>query len=156
MLSDGYPDLSPSALAPTPVAMARTIPSGWYTEPRVHDLDREAVMASAWHYLTAVSSLGRPGDAVSGVVAHDRCVVHFDYYYIDAGSEAAREQAEDDQESRHRIQLEDVEICERVQVGLGSRAYDRGRFSVECEEGVHHFQQQLKASYGRWLAQQGA
>jgi hypothetical protein len=30
--------------------------------------------------------------------------------------------------------------------------YDRGRFSVEFEAGVYHFQQLLKQSYRAWLA----
>ena len=37
------------------------------------------------------------------------------------------------------IQLEDIAICEAVQRGLESRSYDRGRYSVERENGVHHF-----------------
>jgi choline monooxygenase len=39
-----------------------------------------------------------------------------------------------------QIQQEDIEICENVQKGLRSSAYDRGRFSVLRENGVHHFQ----------------
>jgi choline monooxygenase len=38
------------------------------------------------------------------------------------------------------IQLEDIALCEAVQVRLHSRTYDRGRFSVQRENGVHHFQ----------------
>ena len=38
------------------------------------------------------------------------------------------------------IQQEDIELCEWVQRGLQSKAYDRGRFSVLRENGVHHFQ----------------
>jgi choline monooxygenase len=37
------------------------------------------------------------------------------------------------------IQVEDVEICEAVQKNLRSRVYDRGRYSVKRENGVHHF-----------------
>jgi choline monooxygenase len=37
------------------------------------------------------------------------------------------------------IQQEDIRICESVQRGLRSRNYDRGRFSVKRENGVHHF-----------------
>ena len=48
-----------------------------------------------------------------------------------------------------------IEICERVQKGLESFAYDRGRFSVECEEGVYHFQCLLKKSYKRFLVENG-
>jgi choline monooxygenase len=39
-----------------------------------------------------------------------------------------------------QIQQEDIEVCEWVWRGLNSRAYDRGRFSVLRENGVHHFQ----------------
>jgi choline monooxygenase len=39
-----------------------------------------------------------------------------------------------------QTQREDVALCEAVQRRLGSRAYDRGRFSVLRENGVHHFQ----------------
>jgi choline monooxygenase len=37
------------------------------------------------------------------------------------------------------IQQEDIRICEAVQRGLNSRYYDKGRFSVKRENGVHHF-----------------
>jgi len=37
------------------------------------------------------------------------------------------------------IQREDIAICESVQRGLRSAHYDRGRFSVKRENGVHHF-----------------
>lgn len=43
------------------------------------------------------------------------------------------------------IQLEDIAICESVQKGLASGAYDAGRFSVLRENGVHHFQQLVHA-----------
>lgn len=80
-------------------------------------------------------------------LAADRCQVIFDYFYEDVTTESARKRAEDDATYAHKIQLEDIEICEHVQRGLASRAYDRGRFSVECEEGVYHFQSLLKNSY---------
>lgn len=38
------------------------------------------------------------------------------------------------------IQGEDIRILERVQEGLRSGSYDRGRFSVRRENAVHHFQ----------------
>jgi len=37
------------------------------------------------------------------------------------------------------IQVEDIDICEAVQKNLRSRIYDRGRYSVKRENGVHHF-----------------
>jgi choline monooxygenase len=39
-----------------------------------------------------------------------------------------------------QTQVEDIALCEAVQVRLRSRRYDRGRFSVRRENGVHHFQ----------------
>ena len=64
----------------------------------------------------------------------------------------ARKLITDDHEYSDKVQQEDIEICERVQEGLSSRAYDRGRFSVTFESGVHHFQQLLKGAYRAWLS----
>ncbi len=82
----------------------------------------------------------------------DACRVAFWYYYDhpDAPGQAAR--IDEDIAYTDSVQQEDREICEQVQRGLGSRAYDRGRFSVEMESGVYHFQQLLKESYRRWRA----
>jgi choline monooxygenase len=38
-----------------------------------------------------------------------------------------------------QIQIEDVAICETVQKNLHSRSYERGRYSVKQEKGVHAF-----------------
>jgi choline monooxygenase len=38
-----------------------------------------------------------------------------------------------------QIQIEDVAICEVVQKNLRSRSYERGRYSVKQEKGVHAF-----------------
>jgi choline monooxygenase len=38
-----------------------------------------------------------------------------------------------------QIQIEDVAICEKVQRNLRSRSYERGRYSVKQEQGVHAF-----------------
>ena len=73
--------------------------------------------------------------------------VIFDYYYDDITSEKAIEIIKEDLDYSDKVQQEDIEICEKVQKGLESSAYDKGRFSVECEEGVYHFQCLLKKSY---------
>ena len=80
----------------------------------------------------------------------DRCRVIFWYYYDDPDGPGRPEQAQRDIEYSDAVQLEDREICQHVQAGLASRAYDRGRFSVEMEGGVYHFQQLLKAAYRGW------
>src|SRR5947207_697240 len=84
-------------------------------------------------------------------VAPDRCKVIFRYYYDDVTSPAALRRIEADVASSHNVQQHGAEICERVQRGLTSRAYEKGRFSVRFEEGVYHFQKLLKTAYRAWL-----
>ena len=81
--------------------------------------------------------------------APDRCSVIFDFYYDDVTSPEALARIADDLAFSDEVQKEDIDICEHVQKGLASRGYDRGRFSPECEEGVHHFQGLIKEAYGR-------
>lgn len=85
-------------------------------------------------------------------VDHEHCRVLFDYYYDDISSPEAQQRIADDITFSDAVQQEDIEICEYVQRGLRSRGYDRGRFSVECEEGVYHFQCLLKETYKNALA----
>lgn len=84
-------------------------------------------------------------------LAADRCRVTFHYFYDDVESPAARKKIEEDLAYSDHVQREDIEICERVQLGLSSRVYDRGRFSVEFEAGVHHFQGLIKNAYREYL-----
>lgn len=86
----------------------------------------------------------------------DRCRVEFGFFYADAAGPAAERAIADDLDYSDRIQREDMDICVHVQRGLGSRAYDRGRFSVDAELGVHHFQDRLKAAYRGWVARPDA
>jgi choline monooxygenase len=67
----------------------------------------------------------------------DRSMAIFEWYLPDKdlNSEAARKSVEFSDE----IQREDMAICEAVQKNLHSRSYQRGRFSVKQEKGVHAF-----------------
>ena len=73
-------------------------------------------------------------------LGHDRTLTVFEWYAADPPADAARDPewtkllAFSDE-----IQAEDIEICESVQRNLRSRVYDRGRYSVKRENGVHHF-----------------
>ncbi len=78
-------------------------------------------------------------------LGRDRCRVVIDFYFAELDGEEARAFAERSVELGHRIQLEDVGICEDVQRGLASRSYSTGRFSVRREVGVHHFHRLLAA-----------
>jgi choline monooxygenase len=48
-----------------------------------------------------------------------------------------------------RVEREDEVVVEGVQKGVKSRFYDRGRFSVAREEGVHHFHQLIANAMGK-------
>lgn len=77
-------------------------------------------------------------------LAIDRTEVIFDFYFDDV-SEAARERNLASIGVGELIQQEDVDICESVQRGLQSRAYDAGRLSVRREAGEHLFHRLLYA-----------
>ena len=82
----------------------------------------------------------------------DRTEVIFDFYFKD-DSVAARQHNLASMEVSDRIQNEDLAICESVQRGLNSRAYNAGRLSVRREAGEHLFHKllyhDLKAGCGR-------
>ena len=61
----------------------------------------------------------------------------FDWYFKDP--DPAKPQVDETVAFSDEIQLEDIDICEAVQRGLRSSTYDKGRFSPQRENGVHHF-----------------
>jgi choline monooxygenase len=67
----------------------------------------------------------------------ERSLAIFEWYLpeTDLGSLAAQDAVN----FSDQIQMEDVAICERVQKNLRSRSYERGRYSVKQEKGVHAF-----------------
>ena len=67
----------------------------------------------------------------------ERTLAIFEWYLPEdkLSSQAARDSVRFSDE----IQIEDVRICETVQKNLYSRSYDRGRYSVKQERGVHAF-----------------
>jgi choline monooxygenase len=67
----------------------------------------------------------------------ERTLAIFEWYLPEEllGSQAAKDAVRFSDE----IQQEDVAICEAVQKNLHSRSYQRGRYSVKQEKGVHAF-----------------
>ncbi len=82
-------------------------------------------------------------------LAIDRTEVVFDFYFRDV-SAAARQRNLASVTVGDRIQQEDLDICESVQRGLNSRAYDAGRLSVRREAGEHLFHRLLHADFSRY------
>jgi choline monooxygenase len=71
------------------------------------------------------------------------CRVVFDFYFTQTEGDEARRFMDESVTVADRIQAEDGDICEDVQRGLGSRAFDSGRYAVRREAGVYHFHQLL-------------
>jgi len=74
----------------------------------------------------------------------DHCRVIFDFFFADV-SDARREYNQQSVAVGARVQEEDLDICEAVQRGLKSRAYQAGRLSVRREAGEHLFHRLLAA-----------
>ncbi len=73
-------------------------------------------------------------------LSHDKTLTIFEWYFEEPEHGAGWESMQQTIAFSDEIQQEDIVICEIVQRGLTSRSYDRGRFSVKRENGVHHFQ----------------
>jgi choline monooxygenase len=80
----------------------------------------------------------------------DRTEVIFDFYFADTSDAGMRRNSASIDVSQ-QIQEEDVAICESVQRGLKSRAYDTGRLSVRREAGEHLFHRLLYADLAAGL-----
>jgi choline monooxygenase len=72
-------------------------------------------------------------------LAPDRCRVIFDFYFRETEGIAARQFISESIAVAEQVQLEDIGICEDVQRGLASGAFDTGRFSVRREVAGYHF-----------------
>src|ERR1022692_166228 len=67
----------------------------------------------------------------------ERSLAIFEWYLLEKDLDSAAAKAS--VEFSDEIQIEDVAICETVQKNLHSRSYERGRYSVKQEKGVHAF-----------------
>jgi choline monooxygenase len=72
-------------------------------------------------------------------LSQDKTLTIFEWYFHDARSDWVRERAKKAIGLSETVQQEDMDICATVQRGLQSSTYDRGRYSVKRENGVHHF-----------------
>src|SRR6185503_21221213 len=70
-----FPTLSESELEITPLERAETIPSQWYSDPRFHALDLEAIFARTWQPVGDLGQLAHPGDCIVGEVAGEPIIV---------------------------------------------------------------------------------
>ena len=73
----------------------------------------------------------------------DKTLTIFECFFHKPKSEAEREQIQQHVARAiafsDEVQQEDIFLCESVQKGLQSSTYERGRYSVKRENGLHHF-----------------
>jgi choline monooxygenase len=58
-----------------PLEQASTIPGSWYTDPRIVDLEREAVFANNWQVIGRTDQVAPPGHYITAEVAGEPIVV---------------------------------------------------------------------------------
>jgi choline monooxygenase len=79
----------------------------------------------------------------------ERVEVVVDFFFGDGENVDTRHDIEQSIAVSDQIQAEDIEICEDVQRGLRSGAFETGRYSVKREVAVYHFHRLLAS----WLHQ---
>ena len=72
-------------------------------------------------------------------LSHEKTLTIFEWFFHDVAAQKSRERIERAVAFSDEVQQEDILLCKNVQKGLGSATYDRGRYSVKRENGVHHF-----------------
>jgi len=72
-------------------------------------------------------------------LSHDKTLTIFEWFFHDVDSPKTKERIAKAVAFSDEVQHEDILLCENVQKGLRSATYDRGRYSVKRENGVHHF-----------------
>lgn len=77
-------------------------------------------------------------------LSHEKTLTIFEWFFHDVTSEKARARINKAVNFSDEVQREDIGLCESVQKGLRSATYDRGRYSVKRENGVHHFHMLLQ------------
>lgn len=68
-----------------------------------------------------------------------RTITRFEWYVLDHERPGWEREFEASFAFSEEVQREDIAVCEAVQRGLESRTYERGRYSVKRENGLHHF-----------------
>jgi len=86
-------------------------------------------------------------------LSHDKTLTIFEWFFHDVNSQKTKERIAKAVAFSDEVQQEDILLCENVQKGLRSATYDRGRYSVKRENGVHHFHMLLAEFLGEGEAE---
>ncbi|MBI1278054.1 MAG: Rieske 2Fe-2S domain-containing protein [Anaerolineaceae bacterium] len=104
--------------------------------------DAEAEALYYWVFPNVMLNVYMDNTSINIILplGHDKTLTIFEWYFQQPGTGEGWESMQQIIAFSDQIQQEDIEICENVQKGLKSNAYNQGRFSVLRENGVHHFQ----------------
>jgi len=80
--------------------------------------------------------------------SQDKTLTIFEWFFHDVSDPKVQERIQRAIAFSDEVQQEDIGLCENVQKGLQSSTYDRGRYSVKRENGVHHFHMLLSEFLG--------
>ena len=83
-------------------------------------------------------------------LSQDKTLTIFEWFFHDIASAKVQERMKKAIAFSDEVQQEDIGLCESVQRGLQSALYDRGRYSVKRENGVHHFHMLLGEFLGQY------
>ena len=81
-------------------------------------------------------------------LSHDKTLTIFEWFFHNVDSPTTKDRIAKAIAFSDEVQQEDILLCENVQKGLRSSTYDRGRYSVKRENGVHHFHMLLAELLG--------
>jgi choline monooxygenase len=135
---------------PKPNWSLQTVP-GASSQSDPYLKDRVGNQGAIYAFLFPNIGINRYGDFMDTnhiiPISMDKTLVVFDWYYKDPITQENKEFIENNLKSGEEIQTEDEIICERVQKGLYSQAYDRGRYVPSVEIAVRHFHKWVHKNY---------
>jgi len=85
-------------------------------------------------------------------ISIDKTLIVFDWYYVEKETEENKEKIDKLISFGHQTQIEDEIICERVQRGMYSQSWIKGRYAPTVEIGVNHFHSWYHSNYKEYLA----
>ncbi|XP_070558869.1 uncharacterized protein [Ptychodera flava] len=134
----------------------------WHSVQRVSGLDNEDRVSGTAIYAHIFPNfmINRYGPWLDNntvlPLGHDKCQVIFDYFLEEKfvkglGEDEIKKFIQESFIASDKVQQEDIFLCEGVQRGLSSAAYDIGRYAPKVEHADHAFHVRLAEIYRNHL-----
>ncbi|KAL6185306.1 hypothetical protein ACLB2K_041440 [Fragaria x ananassa] len=123
-----------------PIERAVTPPSSWYTDPSFYAQELHSVFYRGWQavefdlqgWTYGLDGALLKATRITGIQNFNK---HDDRDYIERSLNESE-----------KVQMEDIVLCEGVQRGLESPAYNIGRYAPTVENAMYHFHRLLHES----------